>query len=135
MCTAAPPDDDDDDNDDVDDDDGDECLCLCLVRCPVCTAAPPCHNGDGGDDGDCDDHHDKEYYDYSNAYFEPVSHDKIFVDVVNKTTAWLSTVHHTSQTESEKIVFLLRTPEAPSRVRYQKTSQELRMLSRSLSVY
>ena len=41
-------------------------------------------------------------YDYSNAYFEPVSLDKIFVDVVNETTAWLSTVHHTSQTESEK---------------------------------
>ena len=76
-----------------------------LLSCPVCLAAPPCHNGDdgdGGDDGVCDDHHDKEYYNYSNAYFEPVCLDKIFVDVVNEATAWLSTVHHTSQTESEK---------------------------------
>ena len=85
-----------------------------LLSYPVCTAAPPCHNGDGGDDGDCDDHHDKDYYDYSNAYFKPVSLDKIFVDIVNETTAWLSTVHHTSQTESEKNVFLVRTPKARS---------------------
>ena len=106
-----------------------------LLSCPVCTAAPPCHNGDGGDDGDCDDHHDKEYYDYSNAYFEPVSLDKIFVDVVNETTAWLSTVHHTSQTESEKIVFLVRTPEAPSRVRYQKTKPNCKAFHSFLTIF